>query len=151
MKLAEALQERADMNLRLSNLEHRLCANALVQEGEPTAEDPASLMAEFNADADRLEALTSQINKTNCAVRIGGETLTDLLARRDVLRQRLSAYRNLVNNASMAAARARQSEIKIVRTVDVRALQSKCDAMAAELRRVDNTIQAANWQFDLIE
>ena len=34
MKLAEALQERADLNYKISDLELRLTQNSLVQEGE---------------------------------------------------------------------------------------------------------------------
>ena len=34
MKLAEALQERADLNRRMEQLKRRLTANALVQEGD---------------------------------------------------------------------------------------------------------------------
>ena len=34
MKLAEALQERADINIRLKQLERRMANCALVQEGE---------------------------------------------------------------------------------------------------------------------
>ena len=37
MKLAEALQERADLNRRLEQLRVRLCNNATVQEGEKPA------------------------------------------------------------------------------------------------------------------
>ena len=40
MKVAEALQLRADLNRRIAQLGERLNANALVQEGESTPEDP---------------------------------------------------------------------------------------------------------------
>ena len=48
MKLAEALQERADLNRRIQQLQQRLTNNALVQEGETPAEDPAELLAELD-------------------------------------------------------------------------------------------------------
>ena len=48
MKLAEALQERADLNARIEQLRERMAQNALVQEGERPAEDPAELMREFD-------------------------------------------------------------------------------------------------------
>lgn len=41
MKLAEALNLRADVSKRLSQLSERLTANAKVQEGDSPAEDPA--------------------------------------------------------------------------------------------------------------
>ena len=44
MKLAEALQERADLNRRIEQLRARIQTNALVQEGEKPAEDPQKLI-----------------------------------------------------------------------------------------------------------
>ena len=41
MKLAEALQERADLNRKIEELRRRLANVILVQEGEEPAEEPA--------------------------------------------------------------------------------------------------------------
>ena len=43
MKLAEALQERADLNRNIEQLKNRLSSNALVQEGEQPVECPENL------------------------------------------------------------------------------------------------------------
>lgn len=43
MKLAEALQERADLNRNLEQLNVRLLNNVLVQEWEKPAEEPKKL------------------------------------------------------------------------------------------------------------
>ena len=51
MKLAEALQERADLNRKIEELRRRLGSNVLTQEGEPPAEDPAALLAELDGEA----------------------------------------------------------------------------------------------------
>ena len=40
MKLAQALQERSDLQTRLRQLEERLCQNATVQEGEAPRRGP---------------------------------------------------------------------------------------------------------------
>ncbi|WP_154408098.1 DIP1984 family protein [Anaerovibrio slackiae] len=48
MKLAEALQERADIQKRLSQLRGRLLNNAKVQEGEKPVENPAELLQEMD-------------------------------------------------------------------------------------------------------
>lgn len=45
MKLAEALQERADLQKRIDQLEARIQSSALVQEGETPPEDPLALAA----------------------------------------------------------------------------------------------------------
>ena len=43
------------------------------------------------------------------------------------------------------------SEIKILSTVDVAALQKQIDEIARQIRQLDTTLQGANWQIDLIE
>ena len=78
MKLAEALQERADLNRRIEQLRDRLENNALVQEGETPAEDPAELLADLDRCVDSLEELIGRINLTNSRTRVGEYTLTEL-------------------------------------------------------------------------
>lgn len=151
MKLAEALQERADLTRKIAQLKTRLKNNALVQEGECPSEDPKDLLNELNESVKRLEALMAHINLTNCQTVAGGATLTELLARKDAMTLRLTAYRELVEAASQSVRRATHSEIKIVSTVQVRSLQKEADKMAKELRELDNTLQAANWQTELLE
>ena len=65
MKLAEALQERADLNRRIESLRVRLNTNAIVQEGEKTPEEPQELLKELNRCTVRLEELIKKINITN--------------------------------------------------------------------------------------
>ena len=150
MKLAEALQERADLNCRIQQLQQRLTNNALVQEGETPAEDPAELLAELDGCVGELERLIARINLTNCRVQVECESLTALLARRDMLTVKLSSYRNLAQSASQLGHRGMRSEIKWLSTVNVRELQKQVDGLAKELRLLDNSIQAANWATDLI-
>lgn len=149
MKLAEALQERADLNAKIDELRRRLGNNATVQEGEATAEDPAELVAQLDGCIARLEELIAKINATNCATVTDKGTLTELIARRDCLNIRISAYRDLITDASCLSQRASRTEIKIISAVDVKALQKQADEMAKELRLVDNKIQETNWLTEL--
>ena len=151
MKLAEALQERADLNRRIEQLRYRLNNNVLVQEGEKPAEDPAALLEELEGSLARLEWLIARINLTNCAVKVEGRSLTELIARRDVLSLRADAYCRLVEEASQNTHRATRTEIKILSAVDVPALQRQADDASRELRLLDNTLQATNWTADLME
>ena len=150
MKLAEALQERADLDRRVQQLQQRLENNAMVQEGEAPAEDPAELLRELDGCAENLERLIARINLTNCRAEVDGESLTVLLARRDALKLRLGAYRDLAHSASQLGRRGMRSEIKLLSAVNVRELQKQVDQMAKELRLLDNSIQAANWATELI-
>ncbi len=149
MKLAEALQERADLATRISQLHNRLRNNALVQEGEKPAEAPADLLAELERCAMRNEELMARINLTNSRVFVGEVTLTAMLARRDCLKSKLAILRDIVNTASQTVHRATRSEIVIRSAVDVPAMQKQVDALARQLRETDNAIQQANWLNDL--
>lgn len=149
MKLAEALQERADLNRRIQQLQQRLGNNAIVQEGEKPAEDPQELLAELDRSICELEELISRINLTNCRTLVDGKSLTELLARRDMLTVKLGAYRNLVQSASQVSRRATRTEIKLLSTVNVKDLQKQADQMAKELRLLDNSIQETNWNTEL--
>ncbi len=149
MKLAEALQERADLNRRIEQLRSRLMNNAIVQEGEYPAEEPQELLDELDRDVDRLEELTAAINLTNCRTLYEGESLTALIARRDCLKLRLGILRNFVDEASQTSRRARGSEIRILSAVNVKNLQKEVDELSRDLRLLDNAIQSTNWSTEL--
>ena len=148
MKLAEALQERAALNRRIDSLRVRLNANAIVQEGEKTPEDPQELLKELNRCTARLEDLIKRINITNCFTIVDGTSITAMIAKKDMLTTKISVYRDFLSCASNVAQRAKRTEIKILSTVDVAALQKEIDDMARDLRLIDNKIQAANWATD---
>ena len=150
MKLAEALIERADLQKRLDQLEERLHSNALVQEGEEPAEDPASLLAELVSLSDSLESIITRINLTNSATEVNGVTLTALIAKRDCLKRRVNVTRRFLQTASSTAMRSRGSEIIVKSTVPVRELQKTADELSKTLRETDTAIQAANWSTDLL-
>ena len=151
MKLAEALQERADLNRKIDELRRRLSNSILTQEGEEPAEDPKALLTELDGAAARLEELMAAINMTNCRTKAGGMTLTSLIARKDALMIKLGAYRELANEAGQSTRRARGTEIKIKSLIKSSELQKKADAIAKEVRELDNLLQETNWKTKLIE
>ena len=151
MKLAEALQERSDLNRKIEQLNHRLYNNILVQEDEEPAEEPQLLMAELDESIARLEYLMAAINLTNCMTKTDGFTLTELIAKKDALLVKINAYRRIVGRASESTNRARGTEIKgksIIRAADD---QTQLEQLSKELRLLDNKLQATNWTVDLIE
>lgn len=151
MKLAEALQERADLNRRVEQLRARLSNNVVMQEGVKPVESPDALLSEMDALLKRLEALIIAINRTNMATVVDGAPLSDALARRDVLKMRINMLRNVVDQASRLAQRSRGDEIRQLSAVDVRALQRQVDDLSRDFRLLDNRVQAANWATELIE
>ncbi|WP_148592508.1 DIP1984 family protein [Streptomyces sp. WAC01526] len=156
MKLAEALAERAEATRRVEQLRARVVSSARYQEGETPAEDAAQLLAEASEVLGTLETLIRRINRTNAAVQTGQDgTLTDALARRDVLRLRHS----VITAAADAAAgtgergygRQLRSELKMLSALPVAELRGQADVLAREIREIDVRIQRTNWEVDLLD
>ena len=151
-KLAEALILRADAQKRLEQVRQRLLRSAKVQEGDSPAEDPMGLKRELDQLSEELIRLIQRINRTNSqSVLASGETFSDALAVRDVLKLKHSFYRDLAEAATVTQDRNTRSEIKFQSTVDVATIQHEADRAAKEHREIDTKIQAANWQIDLVE
>ncbi len=151
MKLAEALQERADLNRKIDELRRRLGNAVLVQEGEEPVEDPAELLKELDLAVARLEELMAAINLTNCKTKVNGMTLTALIAKKDTLMLKLSAYRDLVYTAGQNTSRARGTEIRVKALLKASDLQKAADQTAKEVRELDNLLQETNWKTKLAE
>jgi Family of unknown function (DUF6847) len=155
MKLAEALALRADAARRVEQLRARIGASARYQEGEAPAEDAGVLLTEAGEVLGELEELIRRINRTNAATMVeGGQTLTDALARRDVLRLR----HGVVTSAAGAAVgegqrgfRQLRSELKMIPALPVAELRRHADDLARQLREVDTLIQRTNWEVDLLD
>ena len=150
MKLATALSERSDIQKRLSELQERLNNNAKVQDGETTAEDPKELLKELDSLTEQLETLIYKINLTNSKTMIDGTELTLLLAKRDVLKQKIVMLRNFLNTASAKVDRYSRTEIKILSSVAGTKLQKQIEVLSKEYRTIDEKIQGANWTTELL-
>ncbi|GGK96917.1 hypothetical protein Sme01_35240 [Sphaerisporangium melleum] len=155
MKLAEALALRADAARRAEQLRARIAASARYQEGEAPAEDAAALLTEAGEVFGELESLIRRINHTNAATRLEtGGTLTDALARRDVLRLRHATITSAANAAAgdgHHGFRQLRSELKMIPALPVAALRVQADDLARQLREVDTLIQRTNWEADLLD
>jgi hypothetical protein len=152
MKLAEALMLRANLQDRLKQQRARLVSNAKVQEGSEPAENPKELLAELERICAELEDLIRRINHTNTRTQIEGVgTLTDALAKRDVLEMRQQAYRELADAATVNLARVTRTELRTVSTVDVQAMRKQADDHAKKFRELDTEIQSTNWLTELIK
>ena len=151
MKLAEALQERADLNRNISSLRARLEQAVLVQEGMEPAEEPKALLKVLNQSISRLEYLMAAINHTNDVTEAGGMTLTQLIAKKDALQVKLAAYKDLAMEAGSNTSRARGTEIRVLPVIKASELQKEADKIAKEIRKLDNTLQETNWTKDLVE
>lgn len=150
LKLAEALRERADLNIKIEELRARIVENAIVQEGEKPALEPEELLAELDGAIARLEELMARINLTNSSIKKDGRTITELIAHKDAVKSQISVYHDLISAASQTARRATRTEIRVLSAVDVKALKKKTDALSKELRETDAKIQELNWTSELL-
>jgi hypothetical protein len=153
MKLAEALALRAEAARRIEQLRGRIVDNARYQEGEEPAEDAARLLAQSSQSCAELESLIRQINRTNASSQLGAGTITDAIARRDVLKLR----HGIITAAADAAAgrqrgwnRQLRTELTFVSALPVAELRAQADDVARQLRELDTDIQRANWEVDLL-
>ena len=151
MKLAEALILRADLQKRIDQLRVRLNNNAKVQENDEPSEKPEELLNELDNNINQLKILIKQINKTNCVTVSNGQTLADLIAERDTLTLKSNILRGFLNIAGQKVNLYSTTEIKIMSTVDVPALQKELDLLSKKIRETDTELQQANWLTELIE
>lgn len=149
MKLAEALILRKDLQTRLMILEERLMNAAQVQEGDQPAEDPQELLLELDRMTGELQSLITRINLTNSNSTLDGKTVTELLAKRDMLGRKAGILRDLANTAGQLVQRVRGTEIKIISTVNIADIRKQADEAAKALRELDTRLQGFNWTTDL--
>lgn len=151
MKLAQALILRADTQKRIEQLKVRLLSNAKTQENEKPSEDPKLLLKELDKLTIELFTLICSINLTNSSAKFEGMSLTEMIAKKDALVLKANVLREFATSASQKVDLYSNSEIKILSTVDVAALQKQVDALSKEIRELEMKLQEANWAVDLVE
>lgn len=153
MKLAEALALRAEARRRVEQLQARIVASARYQEGEEPAEDAGTLLVEAQETLEELQSLIRRVNRTNAAADLGADgTMTDALARRDVLRLEHSVLTAVADAASgKNSYRQLRSELRQLSALPVAELRATADGVARDLRELDVRVQRANWELDLLD
>ena len=151
MKLAEALSIRADLQKKVAQLKERIKESAKVQEGDEPCDNVEELYKELDEALVQLEDLIYRINITNVQIVQDGDSLTRLIAKRDVLSMRVKALKEVVNYVADNDTRFGRNELKYVRTIDIKALRKEADTYAKQYRELDLKIQSLNWTVDLVD
>ena len=118
MKLAEALNQRADLQRRIAQLRERLFNNVKVQEGDQPAEKPEDLFRELEAALKQLKDMIVSINRTNQETVWEGKTLTEIIAEKDVLSMHLAALRSRQASVEDLEEACRAAENKLQKEQD---------------------------------
>jgi uncharacterized protein DUF6847 len=151
MKIAEALAERSDCQIKIEEIKKRLIRSARVQEGDQPAEDTTELLTETDRIFARLLELVSAINRTNSKTAFDEErTISDAIAERDVVGKRRDFLAGIAEAGSTRQDRYSKSEVRFVATVSVGKLQTEVDQLAKKYRELDTRLQGLNWKSELI-
>lgn len=151
MTLGEALNLRADLQTKITQLTARLMENVKVQEGDTPVLAPQDLRQELFVVIDTLGKLVARINQTNNLTVINADQkLVDALIERENLMKKRSVIQQMIEKASSNENRYSMSEIKFVSIVDVAVLQKEYDLLSKQWRELDNKIQGINWITALI-
>lgn len=88
---------RADLQKKVAQLKERIKESAKVQEGDEPCDNLEKLYKELDEAVVQLEDLIYRINITNVQIVQDGDSLTRLIANRDVLSMRVKALKEVVN------------------------------------------------------
>mgnify|MGYP003235050039 FL=1 len=88
---------RADLQKKVAQLKERIKESAKVQEGDEPCDNVEELYKELDEAVVQLEDLIYRINITNVQIVQDGDSLTRLIANRDVLSMRVKALKEVVN------------------------------------------------------
>jgi len=150
MKLAEALAERKDCQIRIEEIRKRLGRSARIQEGENPPENPVELLEELHRTFDRLQQLVQAINRTNSQTPYDAtQSISDAIAAREITGKLRDALTGVAEAASTRQDRYSKSEVKFVATVEVGSLLREADQLSRRFRELDTRLQELNWATDL--
>lgn len=150
MKLAEALSLRGALVQNVNQLKALLTSCVKVQEGDEPLDTPADVLKRLDETLGELQQLVFRINITNTQTLVEGESLTALIARRDMLKIRTQSLADALASLREQPNRYSRSEIKFVRTVSIDDFRKIYDRSAKELRELDLKIQGAGWVTELV-
>ena len=88
---------RADLQKKVAQLKERIKESAKVQEGDEPCDNVEELYKELDEALVQLEDLIYRINITNVQIVQDGDSLTRLIANRDVLSMHVKALKEVVN------------------------------------------------------
>ena len=140
------------MQKRIAQLKGRIENASRIQEGDTPVENPEKMLEELDDNLLRLEKLIIRINETNQkTVLSDGRTLTAKIARRDILKMKITALNSIYKHLTEQRDRYTRQEIKYQNVLNAAEVHKSIDRLSMRLRETDVEIQSANWTVELCE
>jgi hypothetical protein len=152
MKLAEAVNLRKNMRVKLASMNSLITQNLTHIEGDEPEEDVESLLSELNNLYDDYNRLIDAINNANNTFLPDiDSTLSQLIVKRDVLRQQAQAYRSMEGYAKTTPARmyGQATMPKLITVVKGSDIRKAAESFESAARSADLLIQRLDWVVDV--
>ena len=152
--LAEALNVRASLNIKLGDLRNRIDNNIYISNGNDPYEDAQELLNKAIEVSKELENLVNIINQTNNNTKFESEiysgTLSEALTHRDTLTQQIKTISQALDSIPSNKRSFFEDRTNGRVLLSVSGLRERKDEFATKLRKLDTDIQKANWSTDLL-
>lgn len=146
-KLAELLAFRADLQKKVELLRERVAEYAVSHGGAEPGEDPEALLNESLSTVDRLRAVIVRIHEANSSYRLpDGRTLTEAIAEKEALARKHKLLHEALQAVSPSRSFPAGGGGECRRHLDPRQIRRQMDDLAERIRRLNLSLQAANWQ-----
>jgi len=139
MKLAEALIEKKDLATRISELQGRYTAAAVIEEGSEPDETPEDLLYSLQSTFTRWEELTVAINVANNRVTIPNSkpnfpdlTMMQSLAHRDSLKSQISHFGSIAGSVRQRNSQRRYYQENGPKMIVAEGVEQKCGGSGDE-------------------
>ncbi len=149
MKLAEALRIRADLQRKISQLKECLKDGPKVREGDAPAADANDLYAQLDDCLLLFEELVTRIRETSRQTVHNGQTLSQMMARKEGLSIRVSLMRDVLSHVAGSEGCGGDG-MEAGRRVNVPEWRRETDHYSRQLRELDMDIQRLNGSVELV-
>lgn len=154
MKLGEALAHLKKEKSRLARLLTLRKENVYVEKGKKTPFDPKELGKDINKKIHDIRKLKINIQRTNLATKVNGSsiTLAETILMVGDIRSMIAKLSGLFEEKREYTWRLRdKDQIEKIPQLSESAVDKEMEQLEAEKTRLDNAIQIANWDTELLD
>lgn len=154
MKLGEALAQLKKERSRLARLIALRKENVYVEKGKQSPFNPEQISSDINNKINQIRELKIRIQKTNLKTLLNKEkiSLAEAIILIGDIRSKISHLSNLFNDKKeYYSFRLRsKDDIEKIAQLDESEIEKEIESLESEKIRIDNSIQIANWEAELV-